>query len=410
MTTASTDTGTLRDLLTPECVRSRCAKIFSHGMDGALPWFRIDLDNMEDATERVVAEIRANYPALDVPFHSRWRHFEFDGADLWAQIAGRQGLTGPALAAAAGDIAIVSVLLDAGAGPDWTYNDEPTGLRLGRSEGLALASLRLFEAGLLSAEAGDPLRADAVALKALTAAQLADALQVGPDNPLVGIEQRAGLLQRLGQAIDARRDIFGRGDTIRPGHLIAGLAEKRDLQGRDILIALLDNLMDIWPSPIRIDGTKLGDVGRHRALTRADATDNIVPFHKLSQWLAYSLIEPLEKAGARVTALDGLTGLAEYRNGGLFIDTGIIALKDPDMADIAHDPASEMIVEWRALTVALLDRVAEDVRKTLGLTAEQLPLASVLQGGTWSAGRRIAGEKRPGGGPPLIILSDATVF
>ena len=210
MTATATDTGTgtLRDLLTPESVRSRCAEIFSHGMDGALPWFRIDLDNMEDATQRVVAEIQSNYPTLNVPFHSRWRHFEFDGTDLWAQIAGRQDLTAPALAAAAGDIAIVSVLLDAGAGPDWTYTDEPTGLHLGRSEGLALASLRLFEAGLLSAEADDPLRADAAALKALTAAQLADALQVGPDNPLVGIEQRAGLLQRLGRSIDARRDIL----------------------------------------------------------------------------------------------------------------------------------------------------------------------------------------------------------
>ena len=46
-----------------------------------------------------------------------------------------------------------------------------------------------------------------------------------------------------------------------------------------------------------------------------------MPLHKLSQWLAYSLIEPLQRAGIAVTDIDGLTGLAEYRNGGLFIDT-----------------------------------------------------------------------------------------
>ena len=95
--------------------------------------------------------------------------------------------------------------VDAGAGADWTYLDQETGLCLGRSEGLALASLRLFEAGTLSADPEDPLRADATALKALTAEQLGDAFQAGPDNPLVGLAQRAGLLQRLGSAVEDQR-------------------------------------------------------------------------------------------------------------------------------------------------------------------------------------------------------------
>ena len=47
-----------------------------------------------------------------------------------------------------------------------------------------------------------------------------------------------------------------------------------------------------------------------------------MPFHKLSQWLAYSLIEPLEEAGIAVTGLDELTALAEYRNGGLLDRSG----------------------------------------------------------------------------------------
>ena len=46
----------------------------------------------------------------------------------------------------------------------------------------------------------------------------------------------------------------------------------------------------------------------------------------------------------------------------------------------------------------------------LGKSAEELPLASVLEGGTWAAGRRIAAEKREGGGPPITILSDGSVF
>ena len=69
-----------------------------------------------------------------------------------------------------------------------------------------------------------------------------------------------------------------------------------------------------------------------------------------------------------------------------------------------------LVVEWRALTVALLDRLADMVRRRLGLDAETLPLAKVLQGGTWAAGRRIARARRPDGAPPLTVVSDGTVF
>jgi hypothetical protein len=94
----------------------------------------------------------------------------------------------------------------------------------------------------------------------------------------------------------------------------------------------------------------------------------------------------------------------------LFIDTGVIVPKDPTALEKTFRPADELIVEWRALTVALLDSVADKVRSQLGRTVEQLPLASILQGGTWSAGRRIAAELRQNGSPPVHLDSDATVF
>ena len=134
-----------------------------------------------------------------------------------------------------------------------------------------------------------------------------------------------------------------------------------------------------------------------------------MPFHKLSQWLSYSLVEPLEEAGIAVTALDQLTGLAEYRNGGLFMDTGVLLPRDPDLPARPLRPDDEAVVEWRALTVALLDRLAEGVRTALNRDSVSLPLAAILQGGTWAAGRRLAGELR-GGLPPLTIDSDGTVF
>jgi hypothetical protein len=135
-----------------------------------------------------------------------------------------------------------------------------------------------------------------------------------------------------------------------------------------------------------------------------------VPLHKLSQWLAYSLVEPLADAGITVNHLDGLTGLAEYRNGGLFVDMGVLR---PRQASCWSRPCAvdePLIVGWRSLTVALLDRVAPMVRERLQIPSEALPLGKLLEGGTWAAGRRIARERRADGGPPFQISSDGTVF
>jgi len=176
------------------------------------------------------------------------------------------------------------------------------------------------------------------------------------------------------------------------------------------LSAVLRHLGPVWPSRLELGGVPLGDCWRHPALATDDATSGLVPLHKLSQWLSYSLLEPLQTAGLAVTDIDGLTGLAEYRNGGLFIDTGGLTLRDPADLRRWHTVDSTLVVEWRALTVALLDRLAALIRRRLGVGAEALPLAKILQGGTWAAGRQVARQLRSDGGPPLAVVSDGTVF
>jgi hypothetical protein len=161
---------------------------------------------------------------------------------------------------------------------------------------------------------------------------------------------------------------------------------------------------------VQLAGENLGDVWHHDAIRRDDPSSGLIPFHKLSQWLTYSMVEPLEEAGLRISGLDALTGLAEYRNGGLLVDLGVLALENPAQAEVSHDVGSELVVEWRALTVALLDELAARIRTRLGLDAKRLPLIRILEGGTWAAGRRAARERRPGGGPPIAVSSDGTVF
>ena len=105
-----------------------------------------------------------------------------------------------------------------------------------------------------------------------------------------------------------------------------------------------------------------------------------------------------------------MTGLPEYRNGGLCLDMGLIQVAREDILQESYLPGSEAIVEWRALTVMLLDRIAAAIREKLKLNQSQLPLVKILQGGTWNAGRKIAAELRPGGVPPIQLESDGTVF
>lgn len=377
------------------------------GLAGDLQEFTVDLDALKPASAFVARVIRQNYPDLKVPLHARWRHFTLKDRALWAEIANKtQWANAQARARAQFDLAIVSVLLDAGAGPDWTYRDAVTGITSSRSEGLAIASLRMFEAGAFSNDQSDPLRADASKLSNFTAAQLAAGFQVSEKNPLAGLEGRAALLARLGKTMAAAPES-------RPGGLFDGIVgDRKDMiiRAPSILSAVLIDLGPIWPGRIMLDGLSLGDTWKHPAIKRTDATNGLVPFHKLSQWLSYSLIEPLQDAGYTVSDVNGLTGLAEYRNGGLFVDANVIALRDPPKAMQGNPVDSPLVVEWRALTIALLDKIAPLVRAELGVDEETFPLGCVLEGGTWAAGRVLAREKRADAGPPIRVVSDGTVF
>jgi hypothetical protein len=400
-----------RSLLCAAAVRRSAERILTLALDGSLDDWRVDLDRLPGVASFVAQVVRDRYPLLNPPFHARWRHFVFAGRDLWSEVPVANDAA--VAARAAFDLAITSVLLDAGAGADWRYRDNATGLTAARSEGLALASLRCFERGGLSDDPADPLRVDAAALRQLDTRTINAAFQVTETNPLQGSEGRASLLNRLGAALETRPDLFALEDTPRPGGLFDALvrrASKRPLPAGVILETLLDGLGSIWENRPSLAGVPLGDCWIHPALTGDAPADHYAPLHKLSQWLAYSLIEPLEKAGIAVCDVAGLTGLAEYRNGGLFVDMGVLTPRDEKARSRTYAVSDPFVVGWRALTVALLDRVAPLVSAQLGLTTDAFPLARVLEGGTWAAGRLIARDRRAGGGPPFNITSDGTVF
>ena len=139
------------------------------------------------------------------------------------------------MARAAFDLAIVSVLLDAGAGAAMALRGRPHRRDLYPLRGPGGGKLRHVRRAAPS-RAGPriPFRVDADVLMTLTAEDLAAGFQVSPDNPLVGLEGRAALLNRLGRVVATNPDIFGQHDDPRPGGLfdvIAATAEDDTHQG-----------------------------------------------------------------------------------------------------------------------------------------------------------------------------------
>jgi hypothetical protein len=406
--------GLYQFLMTPLAVRECAEAIYAVALSGESAYFTVDEGKLADVAERVAAVTRAAYPDVRrVPFHGRLRHFDAGGVHRVArfeELLAARGADDAERLRARFELVITSVLLDAGAGPTWSYVEPKAALAssaaggvYSRSEGLAVASYDWFLNGGLASD-GKSLRADADGLQAVDDAALRRAFQVTTENPLVGTEGRAALMRALGAAVRGAPSFFG--DTGRLGEL--GVTLKRMAEGGAIpavklFAAVQSALGPIWPSRATLAGKNLGDVWIH-------STFGYVPFHKLVQWLSYSLCEPLAVSGVRVTDLDELTGLAEYRNGGLFIDSGVLLPKEHEALELTHAVSADLVIEWRALTIALLDRTVANLRSLLGVTAEELPLASALEGGTWSAGRQIASELREGGGPPLRIESDGTVF
>ena len=396
-------------LRSPIAIRERCEELFAMVLEGNSSYFTCNLDRLGQVADYVIDVMHAEYPDLHIPFHSRWRHFEAGGIERLKDFDRALAHLEPTEKAVAKlDLAILSILLDAGAGSSWVYHEESTESSFKRSEGLAIASLHMFSQGSFSSDRHQIYCADARKLQALGESELATGFQVSSENYLVGFSGRLKLLQKLGRVLLSKPEMFGATNP-RPGNLVHYLSSKvknNKLAAASILEALLEGFSDIWPGRLQFDGVNLGDVWSHPSIK----DDGFVPFHKLSQWLTYSLLEPLQELGWEITGLDDLTGLPEYRNGGLCIDLGLIEVKRPNVLRSPHPVSSEVIVEWRALTVIMLDRIAEKIREKLDMTPKELPLVKILQGGTWLAGRKIAAELRTDGIPPIQIESDGTVF
>ena len=409
----------VRVLRLPATIRERCALITAAASAGRSAHFDIARGCLPAVAERVARVIRERHPDLLVPVHSCWRRLEAGGVarelELDTRLAGRSA---SAAARARVDLAFVSVLLDADPGPAWSFLESLSGQRFTGAEGLAVAVWHGFMAGRFSSEPGDPFRVDAQGLLRIDSAALAAIFQSKDDNALAGLNERVALLRRFGEALRAQPQVFT--SSGQPGHLLdtltyhahaprlrhhrpaPGAQRHRHVDAERILGALLGSFSEIWPGGQQLGDVPMGDAWRHPHAGGHGPDAGVVPLHGPSQWLAASLIEPFEKGGVQVQRLDELTALPDTGNGGLLIDAGVIVPRDTGAATQAHSLGDTWVVEWRALTVSLMDELAPLVRAELGLEAAQLPLVR-LQQGSAAAARQIAAELREDGSPPVCV-------
>ncbi|CAK7268563.1 hypothetical protein SEPCBS119000_003122 [Sporothrix epigloea] len=441
--------GYLRSL---NAVRERSRIISDKALRDELNHFDVDMTKFSDVVSFVGQIIKRDYEApfgASIPPHGRYQHFAVGGRDRVALLLQTfpPEVDSTERCRRLIDLFLVSVLLDAGAGTQWRFKSTEDGRYYQRSEGLAVASFEMFTAGLFSGmPAVNKLQVDMNGLRALTLDDLAKGLQSGPGNTVAGLEGRTSLLMRLGNALAANPEVFGKDG--RPGNMVDYLLAHPTTQASSMPIVLLpvlwsllmDGLAPIWPDArTAISGTSLGDAWPCTTMLsspndKVAAWETIVPFHKLTQWLTYSLMQPMQSIlKIHFAGTELLTGLPEYRNGGLFIDLGVLTLKPADLErGLAHyksycertgstgvevapmfEPSDDVVVEWRAVTVGFLDKLAAEVNKSMQaeLQGQELSLPQILEAGSWKGGREMAEMSRPNTKePPILIDSDGTVF
>ena len=304
----------------------------------------------------------------------------------------------------------ISILLEGFSGLRWRYREEKKDYS--RWEGQLIACFRMFLEGLFSSDKNKTLRVDAAKLLSLSLEDLENGLQSGDNNPLIGLEQRLQTLVQLGGILKKNPTLFG-SENPRFGNILHFFLEQaschnNSLSCQEIFQTLQKCLRGLWPGAVEMAGVNLGDTWIYPPF--GTGKEALIPFHRHSQWLCFSFLEPLVENGLFMTNSKELTGLADFRNGGMMLDSGLLEFKDPHLKQKIHHIDDGVIVEWRALTLVLLDELAPLVAEKLGKSPLEFPLAKVLEGGIWWAAKILAQKLREDASPPLKIAHNGFLF
>ncbi|KAJ5760135.1 hypothetical protein N7520_007291 [Penicillium odoratum] len=419
-----------------QAVRERANLVLKAAENDELTHFTYHPSKMGEVAEYVTGIINRDFGPANfdkIPPHGRWQHFDIGGVPRVDQLIKswqEGGCDSIETTRRLIDLFFVAVLLDAGAGDVWKFTEPGTGNAYGRSEGIAVAALYMFKAGSFTNQSrGDNELVDGQGLAALSIDTFRKHFQITADNEIIGDVSRVSLLNSVGKSFLSLPEIFG--EAGRPGNLVDYILAGKsgnELEYETLWNVLQKTLLPAWPkNRTQVEGVPIGDAWPLEVLAKlnkgqsASSTASIQPFHKLTQWLAYSLSVPFIRVlGFEWKNLSLGTGLPEYRNGGLFVDMGVLELKEAVLQQgransqqdtPSFDATSDVIVEWRAMTVALLDKLHGTVQDRFAQQGVQLNMAQMLEAGTWKGGRELAAKYRPSTkSSPIVIQGDGTLF
>lgn len=368
-------------LSNPDCIRKAAQEIWSRGIDGALASVKVKPEGLVPLAEKLCEIMREGFPDLQFPPAGCWRLFESGAFDRWGMIAAQQGFDSREdMIAAAADLAVLVGVMNVSFPGNWRFLDPFSGEAVEGEEARAIAALTLLSRGYFSSQPQKPLQVDATALCALTSAELRDALQIadGPEGD-VFLDQLTRHLVRCGEVIGMRPDLFNRGGALRPGNAVLKLLDqgKTDSVKADELFQLLFNGL----APLWVGGAQRGD------LIFADAWDyqadagkepDILSFQTPLSGIVSSLLEPLAWAGVSMVDPDQVPLPADLESLCLLCAFGVLDCEERELKG-----ADNLVraLHLRALTMAGMHQLVQEVRRLFEVDADSLPATLVLAAG-----------------------------
>jgi Protein of unknown function (DUF1688) len=398
-------------LFQPEEIRRKAHDFLERAVDGELSHVDVDLSEMDRVLLKVLEVTKGNYPDFQIPPHGVWRDFEAGDFDRWGALASARGFeSAEEMLVAAADLAVIANYMKTRHPENWVFEDRMTATQAEGMQASALAAFHMFASGSFSSDMSDPYRVDAETLIRMDLGELADALQWNLQRDAGMLEDMQRHLKRLGEALALRPDLFSEGDVTRPGLLATRLA-KQSSSAVDAGIALdrlLESLAPVWDGGAVSGEIALGDCFAHSQFPGSDL-EQLFPFHLTAQEIVYSLVEPFAWAGWEVSGLEVLSAPADLPHVALFSQAGVLNARRRE-EKLSGSEALDCMIELRAISMALTDKLADMLCAKLQVTPDQLPLSCVLEGGTSRAGAQILQQNETEAKKLGQLLNPGSVF
>ena len=273
-----------------------------------------------------------------------------------------------------------------------------TNTKHSRSEGIAIAIYDMFVSGFFSSSIKNKYQVNSSILTYLRFRIFSEKFQNTINNSIIGIKNRHSLLINLGKTLKKNK-------LSRPSDFFDKYNINDTISVKELWNFIVNDFKDIWNIYNKDDKETIGDIWTHPYLKiPCIEKSELMPFHKISQWIIYSLIDVIKNYGNyKITDTMILSALPEYRNAGLLLEYQVITPKNRLAFSKIYTIKDTFVVELRGLTIAILEYLLNDINSERSIE-EKYSMSEFLENGSWSLGREIAYKKNNGDLPINLIL------